>query len=72
MTIKYDEVNKGDILKMIKPVVGFGEVGTLVRITSVEKEGVHTENSQGESCQFVFNCGADHLEETEWKDDFPS
>ena len=69
--IKYNETQRGDILK----IVGAGAPGTyslgdLVRVTSVEKEGVHVENSRGVRCEFVFNCGAARLESTAWKD-FP-
>jgi hypothetical protein len=71
--IVYSETKRGDILK----VVGAGAPGTypmgeLVRVTSVEQDGVHTENSRGVRCEFVFNCGAARLEPTEWKEDFPT
>ena len=39
---------------------------------SVEVNGVLTENEKGRKVKFVFNCGADHLEATEWKSDFPA
>ena len=73
MTIKYDELGKGDILKIVGAgAPGMAKLGDLVRVTEVEKNGVHTETVHGSTIHFVFNCGADRLEETEWKDDFPA
>jgi hypothetical protein len=71
--IEYAKVQRGDILRMVKPVDGlrgFGQ-GDLVRVTEHTVAGVMTENKHGEPCEFVFNCGAAHLEPTEWKNDFP-
>lgn len=73
MTIKYGDTNKGDILKLVgNGATGYAELGDLVRVKKVFKEAVLVENKNGETCEFVFNCGADRLEETEWKDDFPN
>lgn len=72
MGIVYSKIKRGDILKVVPPgAPGIFEIGELVRVTEVEVEGVHTENSQGRTCHFVFNCGAARLEPTEWVDDFP-
>jgi len=70
----YEEINKGDILKITKDVTApdFAARGDLVRVTETTKNGVMTENKHGAKCEFVFNCGLEYLEATEWNDDFPS
>jgi hypothetical protein len=70
--IEYSKTERGDILRMVKSVPGLRGFarGDLVRVTARTEQGVMTENRHGEPCEFVFNCGAAHLEPTEWKD-FP-
>ena len=59
MTIKYSEINVGDILKLVGAgAPGYGELGDLVRVKKVFAEAVLTENKRGQECEFVFNCGA--------------
>ena len=50
---------------------GFAELGDLVRVQKRTLEGVKVEDKDGNTTEFVFNCGAARLEETEWKDDYP-
>jgi hypothetical protein len=70
--IIYEEVNRGDILKIVGDgAPGYAEIGDLVRVVEHTMIGVKVEDKHGKACQFVFNCGAARLEETEWKDDFP-
>ena len=70
--IDYSKVERGDILKVVAPgAPGFAENGDLVRVLEKTLNGVKVEDKNGESCEFVFNCGAARLEETEWKKDFP-
>lgn len=72
MTIKFSETKVGDILKLAgEGAVGYAELGDLVRVKKVFKEAVLVENKNGETCEFVFNCGAARLEPTEWREDFP-
>lgn len=73
MTIKYDETKRGDILRIVGAgAPGYAKLGDLVRVTAVRQHGVSVENSSGEPCDFVFECGAARLEPTEWRDDFPT
>lgn len=73
MAIKYEETNRGDILKIVNAgAPGFAVNGELVRVLERTKNGVMVENNKGDPCEFVFNCGADRLEATEWKNDFPA
>lgn len=66
--IDYSRVSRGDILRIVgQGAPGFAELGDLVRVTSVFKNGVWVEDLDGESRRFVFNCGAARLEPTEWK-----
>jgi len=71
--IKYNEIKKGDILKLVEPgAVGYAKIGDLLRVTKVHLNSVFVENRDGKTCEFVYNCGAERLEETEWKEDFPT
>ena len=70
--IDYQKVNRGDILKIVRPgAPGYAENGDLVRVLERTLNGVKVEDKKGETCEFVFNCGAARLEETEHKKDFP-
>ncbi len=70
--IYYDEVNRGDILKVVGAgAPGWAELGDLVRVLEVHKNSVKVEDKDGESVDFLYNCGAARLEPTEWKEDFP-
>ena len=70
--INYAETKRGDILLITGAgAPGYAELGDLVRVTSVHKEGVIVENRDGKPAEFVFNCGAARLEATEWRNDFP-
>ncbi len=71
--IEYSKTERGDILRLVKGVrdlPGF-EAGQLVRVKQRTIQGVLVENKHGGDCEFVFNCGAAHLEPTQWRQDFP-
>ena len=69
--IDYDEVKRGDILKLVGlGAPRYAEVGDLLRITTVNKNGVFVEDRYGKTIEFVFNGGAARLESTMWKGDF--
>jgi len=69
--INYTQTNVGDILRIVgQGAPGYAQIEDLVRVISVDKEGVKVENKKGETCEFIFNCGAARLEPTEWKKDF--
>lgn len=72
--IKYSEVQQGDILRITGAgAPGFAELGDLVRvILPPERNRIDTENTKGKQAFFAFDCGAERLEETEYKDDFPN
>ncbi len=71
--IKYDEVKVGDILRIVPPgASGWAQAGDLVRVLEVRTNAVKVEDRDVETCEFVFNCGAARLEQTEWKQDFPA
>lgn len=70
--IRYDETNVGDILKIVGAGAhGYAELGDLVRVITVNTNSVKVEDRNGIPCEFMYNCGASRLEETEWKADFP-
>ena len=70
--INYSKVEKGDILSIVGPgAPGYAQRGDLVRVIEVHKNSVRVENRDGKIAEFIFNCGADRLESTEWKKDFP-
>lgn len=70
--IDYEKINRGDILKLVGAgAPGFGKLGDLLRVQERTLRGVMVENKHGETCEFVFNCGAARLEPTQWKKDFP-
>lgn len=72
--IKYNEVKKGDILKISEEgagAPGYAEKGELIRVIDVFHNGIKVENKHGGPCEFLYNCGAKRLETTEWKEDFP-
>lgn len=70
--IDYAKVETGDILEIVgEGAPGFEENGGLVRVIAKTLHGVKVENKSGETIEFVFNCGAARLKETEWKKDFP-
>jgi len=71
--IKFSETNIGDVLKIVGAgAPGYAEMGDLVRVLEVHHNSVKVEDRNGETVEFVFNCGAARLEETEWKNDFPA
>ena len=71
--INYAETKKGDILKLVGAgAPGYAELGDLVRVTEVHSNSVFVENRDGESVEFLYNCGAARLEPTEWTQDFPN
>ncbi len=70
--IEYAKTGVGDILKITGAgAPGYAENGDLVRVTKKTLNGVMVEDRNGELSEFLFNCGAARLEETEWKSDFP-
>lgn len=70
--IKYSETKRGDILKLVGAgFPGYASLGDLLRVTSVNVNSVFVEDRHGQSLEFVYNCGAERLEATEWKEDFP-
>lgn len=72
MAIEYAETRRGDILKIVGAgAPGFAEVGDLVRVVEVHTNSVKVEDRNGRVGEFIFNCGAQRLEPTEWKEDFP-
>ena len=71
--IDYAKVSRGDILRIVGVgAPGYANLGDLVRVLSVERNGVHVEDITGKPCEFCYNCGAARLEPTEWRDDFPA
>lgn len=70
--IDYEKVEKGDILKVVGAgAPGYAKLGDLVRVIDVHSNSVNVEDRDGGPCEFLYNCGAGRLEETEWKADFP-
>ena len=70
--INYSKTNRGDILKLVGVgAPGYAKLGDLVRVKVRTVNGVMVENRNGEECELCFNCGADRLDPTEWKNDFP-
>ena len=71
--IDYSKTNVGDVLKIVGAgAPGYAKNGDLVRVLKVHHNSVKVEDRNGETTEFVFNCGAARLEETEWKNDFPA
>ena len=71
--IDYSKTARGDILKVVGAgAPGFAANDSLVRVTHVYASAVTVENVDGQTADFMFNCGAARLEATEWKDDFPN
>lgn len=69
--IEYAKTNRGDILRVVNAAApGFCNPGDLVRVIARTTNGVLVEDKHGSKCEFVFS-GADRLEPTEWKNDFP-
>ncbi len=72
MAIEYANTEVGDILEITGAgAPGFAANGDLVRVLERTTNGVLTENKYGNHCEFVFNCGAQRLNPTECKKDFP-
>ncbi len=70
--IDYAETKVGDVLKIIGAgAPGYAKNGDLVRVLQVHRNSVKVEDRDGESVEFLYNCGAARLEPTEWKEDFP-
>lgn len=71
--IKYSEIQKGDILKIVGAgAPGYAKNGELVRVIEVTQNSVTVENRNGAMANFVQDCGAARLDKTEWKNEFPS
>jgi len=70
--IKYSETRIGDILKVeVNGAPGFYEDGELVRVRKVTNWSVTVENKNGDVANFINDCGAERLQRTEWKNEFP-
>ena len=70
--IDYAKTQPGDVLRLVNlGAPGWAKVGDLVRVKAVQRNGVTVEDKHGKECDFVFSCGADRLEPTEWRNDFP-
>lgn len=71
--IDYSKVRRGDILRIVGAgAPGFAEVGDLVRVIGVHVHSVKVEDRDGKTAEFLYNCGAERLEVTEWTEDFPA
>ncbi|MFL0197304.1 hypothetical protein ACJDU8_17315 [Clostridium sp. WILCCON 0269] len=71
--IKYSETQKGDILRIVGAgAPGYAKNGELVRVKEVAENSVTIENRNGIIANFIQDCGAARLEQTEWKNEFPS
>ncbi|WP_315069644.1 hypothetical protein [uncultured Clostridium sp.] len=71
--IKYPETNKGDILKIVGAgAPGYAKNGELVIVKEVTLNSVTVQNKNGETANFIQDCGAARLEQTEFKNEFPS
>ena len=69
--IDYAKIKRGDILRLVGAgAPGFAQLGDLVRVNAITKDGVEVQDKHRETCEFVFNCGAARLEPTEWTGDF--
>lgn len=70
--IDYAQTKVGDILRITGAgAPGFAKLGDLVRVVETKPYGVNAEAAHGGRAEFAFNCGAERLEPTEWRDDFP-
>lgn len=70
--IDYAKTRRGDILRIVGAgAQGYAELGDLVRVTGARMNAVTVEDRDGETVDFLYNCGASRLEPTEWRDDFP-
>lgn len=70
--INYAETKVGDVLKIVGAgAPGYAENGDLVRVLRVHNNSVLVEDRDGKTGEFLYNCGADRLAPTEWKEDFP-
>lgn len=70
--LDFGAVKRGDIVRLVEPgAPGYAKIGDLLRVTGTCKNGVIVEDKNGERAEFVYNCGAERLEATEWREDFP-
>lgn len=70
--IEYTKVKRGDILCITGVgAPGWAAIGDLVRVVKAEANGVTVEDKRGQTAEFLFNCGRERLEPTEWTNDFP-
>jgi len=68
--IDYAKVKVGDILRIVGAgMLGYANLGDLVRVTEVEQEGLWFVNSQGKRSGVVFACGAARVEPTEFENE---
>lgn len=71
--IDFSLTKPGDILKIVGVgAPGYAEIGDLVRVIKVHKQSVFVEDRDMNPMEFIYNCGAERLEPTEWKEDFPT
>jgi hypothetical protein len=71
--IDFTKTERGDIVKVVGTgAPGYANLGDLLRVVKVSSNSVTVEDKDGMTAEFVFNCGAARLEETEWKKDFPN
>ncbi len=71
--IKYSEIQKEDILKIVGAgAPGYAKNGELVLVKEVTLNSVTVQNKNGETANFIQDCGAARLEQTEFKNEFPN
>ena len=70
--IDYKTTAIGDIVRLTGyGAPGFASIGDLLRVTEVRNNAVTVEDRDGKTAEFLYNCGRERLDETEWKADFP-
>lgn len=58
--INYSEVQVGDILKITGAgAPGYAKIGDLVKVIETHVNSVRVEDKDGETANFMYNCGAE-------------
>ncbi|MFL0251394.1 hypothetical protein ACJDT4_13305 [Clostridium neuense] len=61
--IKYSEVKEGESLRIVgEGAPGYAANGEIVKVKKVSFNSVTVENREGETANFVYDCGAARLE----------
>jgi len=70
--VNYDELRRGDIVKVVKQSDGGPVAGTFLRVVERHRDGITAEDKSHRKHSFSFLSGLESLRKTRHKGEFPT